>query len=1002
VADEVVRRLTISATANGVDQASSSIKKLADESANLATVTDTNAKRALSAEDAFKKLTGQIDDASRAQMQIEKGTRTLNDALAQGVITQEQYNRSLGQLNDKYGDVDAANDNVSKGFRVTGLELMNIGNHVRQAAGLLYVFNTAFRTAVNEAAVTGLGLLGSTFGALGITVGNTAKAISSFVGPALASFLRLAGPIALLYDELKLIEFAWKTAGDQIEKYSKISETASQLGVTPDFLQRYSKAWEDTGGKIDDATEALKKFNKASQDKLGGSDLGNKLDSHLEAGNLDRNVRSELEAANGLEAKLRVARDLVTELMNQGKSLAALDIASTFATDRELDLLRENHNYFVDIQRSAEGIADTQLVSAEDLARATNLKSRYDEAVRILGERWIPFQNVIIEGGMTLKAIWVSILEIIGSVLGAITSMAQKIGEMIAKIPGLATGLKTVGSAALNLVTGGAAGVVGTGVNYLSSGGSAPSVSEAQMTDAKRRLGTALNTKFNPTDTSNELGSRIKEDAQAQKDAVDRAIDSINRHIKAQEADAKAVGASAAEHARLRVEAQQEAAIAANGGEITEEQAKTFDKLKKAAGEAAGALEAAKVSSEISRGEQTLFLSPREIQIANQLKGLFGDDIPAALGSSQAAALRMNMELKAGVDALRDAAGGFAKNLITGLVEGKSLTEALTASVKQLSSALINGGISQIMQGNFLVGGAMTIAGVIGSLFTDDGDKAARAAREKAEQQYADSLTRRAQYNDDAKLAGIDQSTLQGQLQAFDIRAAQMRQDEVANGNYAIVELEHKLAAEREAIVKKSNEQISKSLNDFLNSIKTGPLSVLSPEEQLKFLQGQFSSDLAKAQGGDTNAINNLTKDASSLLDAAKSYYGSSGGYVDTYNAVTSAITGLASGNLIQAAPDAGAYSTVGSTPYGDLSYLKPSVSTTSSSFTPPTSVTRTPSVVTSSGSDNVAGVIAQGFNGSTQAIVDAINGLGDRIKRVEDATKQGQVQRRLPGSMAA
>jgi hypothetical protein len=483
--------------------------------------------------------------------------------------------------------------------------------------------------------------------------------------------------------------------------------------------------------------------------------------------------------------------------------------------------------------------------------------------------------------------------------------------------------------------------------------------------------------------------------------ALSRTIDQMERRVAVTKADAEAVGLGAAAHAGLRAEMELYAAAERAGETDLEKYAEKFYDLRKSIEDATNSLEAQKVASEISRGQQLLFVSPENIKIANQLKGMFGDDVPKALNSTQAAAIRMNDQMKVGIDTLRDSAANFAKTLISGLTSGKSLADSLMASVKQLSSALISGGINQIAQGNFIVGGAMTAAGVIGSLFSGGDDEQAKAQR-KAEQQYTDSLTRRAQYNDDAKLAGIDQSTLQGQLQAFDIRAAQMRQDEVANGNYAIVELEHKLAAEREAIVKKSNEQISKTLNDFLNSIKTGSLSVLSPEEQLKFLQGQFSSDLAKAQGGDTDAINNLTKDASSLLDAAKSYYGSSGGYVDTYNAVTSAITGLASGNLIQAAPDAGAYSTVGSTPYGDLSYLKPSVSTTSSSFTPPTSVTRTPSVVSSSGSDNVAGVIAQGFNGSTQAIVDAINGLGDRIKRVEDATKQGQVQRRLPGSMAA
>jgi hypothetical protein len=485
--------------------------------------------------------------------------------------------------------------------------------------------------------------------------------------------------------------------------------------------------------------------------------------------------------------------------------------------------------------------------------------------------------------------------------------------------------------------------------------------------------------------------------------ALTRTEDQMQRRIAVMQADADAVGKSAGAHAGLRAEMELTAAAERAGIEVTDDLKERFLAYGVAIEDVGNAMEKAKIASEISRGNQLMFASPEDVKIANQLKGLYGDDITKALASSEAAAIRFQDSLKSIVDLTKNLAGAFANDFVSGIMAGKSAMESLTSAANSLGKSLTKAGIDNIIKDPTSATGYIEAGiGLVTQLFTDDGDKAARAAREKAEQQYADSLTRRAQYNDDAKLAGIDQSTLQGQLQAFDIRAAQMRQDEVANGNYAIVELEHKLAAEREAIVKKSNEQIAKTLNDFLNSIKTGPLSVLSPEEQLKFLQGQFSSDLAKAQGGDTDAINNLTKDASSLLDAAKSYYGSSGGYVDTYNAVTSAISGLASGNLIQAAPDAGAYSTAGDTPYGDLSYLKPSVSTTSSSFTPPTSVTRTAPVVASSGTDDVAGVIAQGFNGSTQAIVDAINGLGDRIKRVEEATKQGQVRRRLPGSMAA
>ena len=98
MSDEVVRRLSLTFSENGADATTGKVNKLAEASTNLATVTDTNAKRALSAQAAFDKLSSQIDETVKAQTAIEKGTRTLNEALDQGIITQDKYNESLALL----------------------------------------------------------------------------------------------------------------------------------------------------------------------------------------------------------------------------------------------------------------------------------------------------------------------------------------------------------------------------------------------------------------------------------------------------------------------------------------------------------------------------------------------------------------------------------------------------------------------------------------------------------------------------------------------------------------------------------------------------------------------------------------------------------------------------------------------------------------------------------------------------------------------------------------
>ncbi|MDH2357915.1 hypothetical protein QCM80_46760, partial [Bradyrhizobium sp. SSUT112] len=52
----------------------------------------------------------------------------------------------------------------------------------------------------------------------------------------LAVMLRLAGPILLVLDAIKLIEFAWASAGEKLEQYSNISKDALSVGVTPEYM----------------------------------------------------------------------------------------------------------------------------------------------------------------------------------------------------------------------------------------------------------------------------------------------------------------------------------------------------------------------------------------------------------------------------------------------------------------------------------------------------------------------------------------------------------------------------------------------------------------------------------------------------------------------------------------------------------------------------------------------------------------------------------------------
>lgn len=625
-------------------------------------------------------------------------------------------------------------------------------------------------------------------------------------------------------------------------------------------------------------------------------------------------------------------------------------------------------------------------------------------------------------------------------------------------------------------------------------------------------------------------------------DAVDRAINTLTRHVGQQEADAKAIGLGDAALAALKAEANETAAVLANGGKETDAQALKFATLKSAAYDAADALAKAKVASEISRGAQTAFLSPEDVQIANQLAKMFGDNIPAALNSSQAAAIRLNNAMASANNTIRTGLATSANEFVSGLVKGESVMQSLKSAAASLGQTLTTAGVNSLVTtglnsltgaaglsagaasaaaaitaactagGAALAAGGATAAAAIGtggvtagaaeaaggaaagtttavggaaagtslaaggaaagaalwgpigalvaagagiglSLFggsNNNEEEKNKQAIQQAQQAQAAAISagqdRASQYNTQGQLAGVDTSTVQGQLQAFDIQANKQRADEMKSGGEAIVELEKSLAAQRQAIVDKANQQVIKSYQDFLDSVKTGSLSTLSPEDQLKYAQNLFNSDVTKAKGGDQDAIDKVTQDAQSLLNIAQSFYASSAGYASIYDQVTGAVSGLISGGgLYTAAPDAGitniadntdndtasinkflgqagaksGYQPVGTLPgyasggiVGNGSYNRDSVT---ARLAGGEAVTRATSVnartigalqyINNTGrapqGDNteVVRVLTQGFNNQTQVLSDKLDSLSDRIKAVESATKQAGSQRRVPGS---
>jgi hypothetical protein len=195
-------------------------------------------------------------------------------------------------------------------------------------------------------------------------------------------------------------------------------------------------------------------------------------------------------------------------------------------------------------------------------------------------------------------------------------------------------------------------------------------------------------------------------------DMYDRAENTLKKHTDQTAADADAVGLGAGALAGMRGEAALTSAALANGTPMTAALSAQIKDLADNAADAATDLAKVTEASNISRGTQTAFFSPEDVTIANQLKKIYGDDIPAAMASSEAAALRMNNVLTTINTTIRTGATTFATDFVESLTKGETLMQSLQTAAAALGNTLIAAGLKTLVTDglNALSGPASSLA----------------------------------------------------------------------------------------------------------------------------------------------------------------------------------------------------------------------------------------------------------------------------------------------------
>lgn len=447
-----------------------------------------------------------------------------------------------------------------------------------------------------------------------------------------------------------------------------------------------------------------------------------------------------------------------------------------------------------------------EIISTEEVAQANELNDRMAAATKLIEERWLPLKRDLVGVGVQYNETWVQLKENIAAAVGLLQQAYD-----------LAKGAADAVSRFINnrlapfLPTPNEADARAAGLTIVPD--RAP-IDQAR--DALRKYLADQRLVQQQTLQTADAGKLFRKEFEEQKktteeaaSAFDREIDRLNRHIAVVRADAETMGMSVAAREARRAQMVLEEAAGRDEIGLSDERIRKIKEEVEALREATQAREKARVAAEIKFQTQTLGLSPQDVQIAQQLRGLY-PDVTEALNSSEAAQLRFLGTMRE----IKDLAASFISTFIQGLISGKSAMESLGRAATQLGNSLINSGITDLLSGNFITGGIKTAVGVGLSIFGQNQEKK-RQQQEQQRQAMEEQSRRLSELRQRQFAATIDTTTQEGALAQFDFQAQQQRQEVLGRlGPTAqilarfgqqvpeMVQLEATLAAEREKILK--------------------------------------------------------------------------------------------------------------------------------------------------------------------------------------------------------
>ncbi|GAB9248263.1 phage tail tape measure protein [Bradyrhizobium diazoefficiens] len=573
--------------------------------------------------------------------------------------------------------------------------------------------------------------------------------------------VELAGKVALAVGAYKLMTAAISGAREQMAQMVEIADKAQNLGVSPAFLQAFTSEARKLKIEAGELESALDHAFQATKDRspvdIGEWTVGEEKITDVEKAlrvyneTLAKTAGQQLQGlvlfrdAQTQEDKIKAVLAAMIQLDSIGQHAASLDLGEKMFGAQIIDRMRQGKTSaesmlatIKEASANADGIFSNVLIErAKEVD--DQLKLAHQRLSTALKPSWDDLASVM----MDIKSAWADVIGYIAK--------AVELSNKLPRIPGMpasATDLDAKQDALAQVnarLNGTGSGLFGSvelprlsipGIGQVYGGTRADLEAHRDRLQKEIAALTSNGEQYGPPAPGQTRGTGpapTKISAGSNVDKLATAADSIEKRTAALREEAAGLDLSTAARERNKIAAQlqvvaMQANAAAGKGEgiVTAEQRQRIQEVTEAYGKATEAIEKATIAQSIRRGRQTSLLDPQDVQIAEQLKGLY-PDVATALNSVEASAMRTN-------EAMRSIGSTMSSTLTSGLADILDGTKSVSAGFADMAKSIVRA-LEEAMIKMLIVQPLMrSMSGAFG--FSDGGLVGAAAPVAKADGGY--------------------------------------------------------------------------------------------------------------------------------------------------------------------------------------------------------------------------------------------------------------------------